>query len=120
MIICLKKKILKQHWQWKSRNFQKWLISANDVSRIFVPVYRYGHPNPGTQKRKYTFLYTDTYVLPKAIFLPFQPKSGGSLLIPCSSSDACIMLILARANQLLTENFTKNNNSFFHCEGFFS
>lgn len=29
--------------------------------RIFILVYRYGHPNPGAQKMKYTSLYPDIF-----------------------------------------------------------
>ena len=35
-------------------------INAIDVFRIiFIRVYCYGHPNCGTQKKKYTFLYNN-------------------------------------------------------------
>ena len=36
--------------------------SSSDVpKRIFIPVYWYGCPNYGTQKKKYTFIYSDIF-----------------------------------------------------------
>ena len=36
--------------------------SSSDVpKRIFIPVYWYGCPNYGTQKKKYTFIYSDVF-----------------------------------------------------------
>ena len=35
-------------------------LYISDISRrIFIPLYQYGCPNSGAQKRKYTFIYAD-------------------------------------------------------------
>ena len=50
------------------------ICNLSDVSRrIFIAVYWHGCLNPGTQKMKYTFIYTIIFAS-QAMFLPFKPK----------------------------------------------
>ena len=46
------------------------VAGGTDIPRkMFILVYWYERPNSGTQKRKYTFIYNDTFH--HRLFLPF-------------------------------------------------